>query len=307
MRSWPVDPRPDPPPPVDEDRPLFWKERYFGGPRLTGPSLTAASALSAAAVVVLSTYGMAEVVQLVEGRGGPPRWTEYFNAVVRGLTVALFAGGGWAVALYAAGTVSRERERRTLDALLTLPGDRAAILRAKWCGSLLRARPVLAALAAVWAFGLVGGGLHPAALPFLAASGACYAGFAASLGLFLSAYCRSTARATSLVGVVLAANFLLPWLIFVLGGQAPTAGPMVGGTAVAFLADGLTPPVTWWNLAYSWGDTQPVLFGGFQYVEERLAAVLAGAAAYTLASWWLWRSAGRLLNGEEGRAPAGAR
>src|SRR5205823_3413295 len=108
------------------------------------------------------------------------------------------------VVISAAGSVSRERERRTLDALLTLPGGRAGVLESKWLGSLLRVRWLAAGLVPAWWL-VVMGGVSPDALPYLAAAGLVHLGFCASLGVCVSVWARGTGRAVvAVVGFVIA-------------------------------------------------------------------------------------------------------
>ena len=56
------------------------------------------------------------------------------NVFVRIGTQLLGGMLGLGALLHAANSVTRERERDTLDGLLTLPVERAAVLEAKWLG-----------------------------------------------------------------------------------------------------------------------------------------------------------------------------
>src|SRR5205807_1496364 len=71
--------------------------------------------------------------------------------------VALLTG----VAYRLAGSVTREREQRTLESLLTLPISRWSLLRAKWLGSLLSFNLCLIAFALTLLIGVLAGALHP--------------------------------------------------------------------------------------------------------------------------------------------------
>src|SRR5262245_63094866 len=109
--------------------------------------------------------------------------------------VVLYASLLIGVTVAAAGSVSREREQRTLDGLLVLPGGREAVLRAKWLGSLRRVRGRAFGLILLLMLGGMTGSLHGLAVTFLVFTAAAQIGFFASLGIYLSVIARSTSRA----------------------------------------------------------------------------------------------------------------
>src|SRR5207249_7534364 len=81
-------------------------------------------------------------------------WVRMCNVVVGSLTCL-------AVAVRASNSITSERDKQTLDTLLTTPLDSTAILYSKWLGSLLGGRVALIWLTAIWALAIVTGGLHP--------------------------------------------------------------------------------------------------------------------------------------------------
>jgi ABC-type transport system involved in multi-copper enzyme maturation permease subunit len=111
------------------------------------------------------------------------------------------------VAVRASGGVSGERDRETLDALLTSPLSEDSILIAKWLGSLSSVRWGWLWLGSIWLLTLAVGGLHVVSLLLLLVAWYVYAGFVSTLGLWFSMNCRSTARATA-------------WTLFTAGGLA---------------------------------------------------------------------------------------
>jgi ABC-type transport system involved in multi-copper enzyme maturation permease subunit len=117
------------------------------------------------------------------------------------------------VAVRAAGCISGERERRTLDSLLSSPLTNQEILWAKWLGSVTCGRRVWWYLAAVWLVAALTSGLHPLALPLLVAAWAVYAMFLASLGVWLSLVSRNSLRATVWTVVTMLACCIGPWLL----------------------------------------------------------------------------------------------
>jgi ABC-type transport system involved in multi-copper enzyme maturation permease subunit len=100
-----------------------------------------------------------------------------------------------AVAVRAAGTISGERDRQTLDALLTSPLDSNKILFGKWLGSILSVRWACLWLGLIWGLGLVTRGLHPLAVPVLVSAWLVYAAFLATVGVWFSIVSRTSLRA----------------------------------------------------------------------------------------------------------------
>jgi ABC-type transport system involved in multi-copper enzyme maturation permease subunit len=101
-----------------------------------------------------------------------------------------------AVAVRAAGCLSGERDRQTMDGLLTTPLDGAAILFAKWAGCLASVRWGWVWLGLIWLLGAMTGGMQVAAVPMLIGAWLVYAGFFACLGMWFSLVSRTTLRAT---------------------------------------------------------------------------------------------------------------
>src|SRR5262249_41900181 len=153
-----------PAPPIDGD-PLLWKEEHFGG------GLPIWKPFLAAGCFVFVGFSWALPPLLLMGE-----WVLGLVAVV--LYASLLIG----VTVSAAGSVSREREQRTLDGLLVLPGGREAVLRAKWLGSLWRVRGRAFGLILLLMLGGMTGSLHVLAVAFLAFTAAAQIGFFTSLG-----------------------------------------------------------------------------------------------------------------------------
>jgi hypothetical protein len=194
------------------------------------------------------------------------------------LGVALTAVWCAGVAFWAAGSVSREREGGTLDGLLTLPVERATLLRAKWLGSILRWRTLGYALAGVWSFGLALGVLHPLAVLLAMLTCAVNLALLASVGLWLSLVARTTLRANASMAVVLLLWFFGAWFAW------PFAGPPVprpGAWPGRFDWLGCNPLGAWWVAYFSWSDVSPGPFRGERLRWARLAAVFVGLAFQT--------------------------
>jgi hypothetical protein len=117
-------------------------------------------------------------------------WLRVMNVVI-GILMLL------GVAVRAAGSVGAERDRDTLTSLMTTTLTTSEIMLAKWWGALWSVRGFLWWLIPVWLIAMVFGGANPLAffLHILAffAPAMCFA----SIGLWYSARCRTTLRATA--------------------------------------------------------------------------------------------------------------
>jgi ABC-type transport system involved in multi-copper enzyme maturation permease subunit len=196
-------------PPVPEGSPLLWKELY-----LSGQTNRFVKLLSLVPWVVwlcvcsvLMVLGWAAVIggsdDVLASMNGLIRWGG--GAVV--MLMCVMAG------LHAAGAIARERQRETLDSLITIPRPRREILWAKWLGSMSKARGIALGALAIPLVGVLGEGLsYWAVLPMFLAAGA-FVACAASFGLWLSVRIRTVQRATGV------------WLL--------AAGLWVGGTFLA--------------------------------------------------------------------------
>jgi len=101
-----------------------------------------------------------------------------------------------AVAASAATSISGERDRDTLDALLTSPLQSHDIIFGKWLGSVLSVRWVWLWLGMFWIIGITTKALHPVTLGLFMIAWLVYASFFAGLGLWFSTTCRTSLRAT---------------------------------------------------------------------------------------------------------------
>ena len=119
-----------------------------------------------------------------------------------------------AVAVRASSTVSLERDRQTLDSLLTTPLDSDAMLFGKWLGAVLSVRRGWIWLGALWGIGVVTGGLHPFGFVLLVGSWFVYAAFLAGLGTWFSTISRTTLLSTTWTLLCAVGAALGHWLIW---------------------------------------------------------------------------------------------
>src|SRR5262249_7367187 len=89
-----------------------------------------------------------------------------------------------------------ERDRHTLDVLLTSPMSVARILWGKWWGCLLGMRWAWVWVFAVWVLALAAGGVHPVMLAAMVLSVPIYASGFAWIGLYCSLTQKTSLRAT---------------------------------------------------------------------------------------------------------------
>jgi ABC-type transport system involved in multi-copper enzyme maturation permease subunit len=119
-----------------------------------------------------------------------------FNAYVRGVGTIVASVCLLGVAVRGSVAVRIERDKDTLDALLTSPLTTQEILVGKWLGCLWGLRWPGLWLGGIYAVGLLTGGLSLLAVPLLVGAILVYAGTLAVLGLWFSVICRTTVRAT---------------------------------------------------------------------------------------------------------------
>jgi ABC-type transport system involved in multi-copper enzyme maturation permease subunit len=271
------------------DEPMLWKEvRVEAGLRLGrfGRAFVALMvAVSLVPVGLIAYYCFVDVSGRTYFTEFPiERFRSGLNVWVRVMTVILGLLFLLGVAVRAAGSVGGERDRDTLDGLLTTPLSGAAILAAKWVGALLSARGFALWLALVWALGVLTGSVHVLALPLLAVGLLPPAAFAAALGLWFSATSRTTLRAT--LGTLLTAVMFCGghWVCMGMCCYMPLAVAGSGAPDVQYVATfeaALSPPfVLGWLPFREFGDLELSRDSGMLIAFVLFGAVLwCGAAA----------------------------
>jgi hypothetical protein len=207
------------------------------------------------------------------------------------------------VAVRAAASFSSERERRTLDDLLTTPLDNGTILIAKWLGSILSVRKGCWALLAIWGLGMLVGNIRPFAFPVLVIAWIVYAVVIAGIGVWCSLACRTTLRATIWTLGITAGLVVLPWAVELIWDVLAYVFSLRQNAWGDLPEIALSPPIT-----LSWLASIP-REGGYTRMappiqwEEEYAAGLFGLILYAAAGrglWWIIRARfGRLT----GRMP----
>ncbi|HKI36360.1 MAG TPA: ABC transporter permease subunit [Gemmataceae bacterium] len=289
-------------------RPMLWKELHTEPLFRLGEAAQIIITTSVTIGLIFCAFVLISVVAvgLMLGNIEPS-----MNATVRvmGTTLAMLMVLGTAVR--SAGAISGERDRQTMDTLLTTPIANDTIVWSKWWGSVLGVRKAGYCLLLLWLVGVGTGGLSPLAVPLLLLALFAYLAFAASLGLWFSLRCRTTLRATIWTLVTLLGVSLGHWLLtFCCGPLLPFSqpGPVRGRpfsdstprllrVLSAAQAYSLTPPVTMNALAFSNRQMTRSVSGGHGFDPEdddddprspntlmRVALGLSGVALYGLAA-----------------------
>jgi ABC-type transport system involved in multi-copper enzyme maturation permease subunit len=178
------------PRPVWALRPMLWKELFVEpGLRLGRFGWACVVLVVLVSLVPATGYYCQPDSDRADARDAFDIWSRLM--VTGGACLGLLG-----VAVRAAGSISGERERHTLDSLLTTPLPLREILFAKWLGSILSVRRIWLALLAIWLACRGVSGMRGIALIACAGAWIVYAGCFAMLGLWFSVTCRSTRRAT---------------------------------------------------------------------------------------------------------------
>jgi len=286
-------------PPVAQEDPLVWKERYVGG--LTEMVATT-SWMSAVGILVAVTL-LVFLASNHLGAGWVAAFVIPFVLLAAATSIGLGASGG----------VARERQRNTLIDLFMLPGGRRDILRAKLIGAVWAGRWFVLAAAALLLLAPIGG-TPLVAVPLLAVAGAAYLMFAAALGLWLSVRSRTalTAHASwmgfvalSLIGTYLLADAMSQRVPVEAGG--PYGMGTVMRTEFPDWSRAINPVMAWQELAMTPADRGDRHMDLSDLVPRllpdhppRLMAPLAGVILYAGAAALLWWAAMRRFE-REGR------
>jgi ABC-type transport system involved in multi-copper enzyme maturation permease subunit len=234
------------------------------------------------------THRLAEAINL---------WVQVVGTAVACLTLL-------GVAVRAASAIGGERDRQTLDSLLTAPVDSNEVLFAKWLGSVLSVRRAWAWLALVWLLGGLTGGLYLPSVPWLLLAWLVYASFLAVLGLWFSMTCRTTLRATVwtlLTAAALGAGHWYLWMVLCLPLNLRSEVVTVW---VRFELFGLTPPIALAWLAFRSDGVDPSFLGDVGAAPiQVLLSLVVGLLVWGLAAGVLWRAASRRFRALSGRAP----
>jgi hypothetical protein len=262
--------------PAVGDRPILWKEVFVdAGLKLGGFGKVVVLGLVALSFVPAGFIFWFTIVEPGSWRNSgtswwsAARWEEFgrgMNAYLRSAGTVATSLVFLAVAVRGAGVVSGERDRHTLDALLTTPLSATTIVWGKWWGCILGMRWAWAWLLALWVMALAAGGVHPVMFPAAALSVAIYASAFAWIGMFCSLHTRNTLRST--MAAIVASVFFAGgyFLIFAFCCAMPLSFFGRGvDTELDLMADllcGFSPPVcVAWLPVYEFRERELMMFG----------------------------------------------
>ncbi len=196
--------------------------------------------------------------------------------------------------LRGAGTISTERQRQTLDSLLTTPLTNGEILRGKWLSCLAGQRGLNLVFGLFILTGVLLAALSPLGLLVILLDSAVLAAFAICLGMSVSVSSRSTFHATTTAFLLLVALTVGHWLLYpILSAAFQVFGrPDLVEPLRNFHYHGLTSPYSLATLA--------TLGGSQQAPTAQVLAACTGTAlrAILAAALWLWlQRRFRLLTG----------
>jgi len=233
-------------PPVDERRPMLWKELFV---ERVGTLGRFGRWAGLALVIGLGggSLGLTAAVVWERHHGRDAAWaTDLLAAWVGASGWFLGALIQWAVGLRAAVSISSERERGTWDALMTSPLDARAIVWGKLWGSLLALRGLLAAALLAWLLAAAVDAVRPRDAARWACDLAFIGAFMAAVGVRTSLACQTATRAMSLtIGAWLAAYVV----VVCSAGVLLAVGTLLANAAwIALAQAGLAAPVTYFWL-----------------------------------------------------------
>lgn len=188
------------------------------------------------------------------------------------------------VAVRASTAISSERDKDTMDSLLTTPLDSDTILWGKFWGCLFSMRRGLLWLGCIWLIGVVSGGMHAFTLPLVLLALFIYGAAFTILGLWFSMVSKTSMRATVWTVMMAVGISIGHWLPLMC--CASVMFMHSGSNFVETLAKfqtGITPTAVLWVL--------PVEGFEFRHENEFLEIYgfcLFGMFLYAVASFFVW-------------------
>ena len=183
-----------PRPKIADTDPFYWKEKYTSGAVQTEDDEAMRSMMylvgGVLALIVVFFFGIA-LIALLSSRNDNTSFARSLLLVAGGCGVFAHL---LQIGMAACGTICRERQRLTLESLLTIPVPRRAILWPKWVVCLLRGWWWGGPSAAVLAFAFLTTNVPISAVPAIAYLLAAVP-LATSYGVWLSIRCGSVNRA----------------------------------------------------------------------------------------------------------------
>ncbi len=272
--------------------PMVWKECYVEPGLQLHPA--GQQILSMVSIIVLSLVGtlfFCGVAVTALGRGGLPGWS---NDLMRYCVPGLATIGLLGMALRAAGTFSSEREKQTLDSLLTSDLTANEILLAKAWGCLWSMKTLGLVLAVMIGIGTITAGIFPPFVVLLVLALAAQSAFVIALGTYCSLVSKTTLRATVGTISVMLAVMLGHELVLLIEKTLCHifSLPHLSATLDRFHTFGLTPPLTLATFIVTFTSSD-LTHGELNVDPDRIIAGVWGTVFYgvlALLLWWRVRS-----------------
>jgi ABC-type transport system involved in multi-copper enzyme maturation permease subunit len=305
--------------------PMLWKELFIESGRRGRWWIRLGAwviALASFAPVAIITWNSVEDYYSAPGQQAWSRyynlphgarvWEEYgdtINEWVRWTCSIVGTLALLSVAVRAAGSVSSERDRGTMDELLTTRLYGREIILSKWFGCLLGTRGLWRWVAAVALVGLCSGGLSVVGVLLTTMVWLVYSAFFAALGLWISVRSRTTFRATVqtlMLAVFLAGGHWLmsflccTWPIYIFYGRWEGRDLV---DLVEAVETGLTPPIVLYGVPFRQiDDLDSISTSGWQKVGAAMLLIFLWLGAACIL---LWRACDRFSRqtGRHGRQP----
>ena len=221
--------------------PLLWKELIANGAGGTS-RIRNAMAACGLALMFLPAMHVCWFFGRVVSHGEGDLFSDLVGLWTRSISTMIGALLLSQVAYRASSSISRERERQTLDCLLITPLPIGAIIFSKWLGSLAGSSRTWAMLLLAWSFAVATGVLHPLGIAAFLIQWMLVATCLASVGIYFSAGDIREGLATlstAFVGCLfLAAGALAVWIFarleVISSADAPALFPPAGLFAYLF-------------------------------------------------------------------------
>lgn len=281
------------------DWPFVWKEMYhqahpfFARSSFRQTYLMIVGVLAVVLVVPWATYFIwrflpVEKPGVVFFDAVDRLYSFYLNRAVRGVTIALAGIWCFLTGMRIAGSITLEREKRTLGSLLLLPVPRWHVLVAKFLGNIGRYRIFGACLLAMWTVAVLVGAIHPVSAVLLVIACGIHLVFLTSLGMWISLVSRSSLWAYCTMLFALLAVFAGWWIVLMYAQFFFRARPGGRGWWNRFIEIGLNPGRTWWYFGFNGNELSQEIGHWLNIFTGNFAAVLAGLGVMILLTGLLW-------------------
>lgn len=275
---------------LKDGNPYFWKERYFTGSWSWFESGAMKGFGIAALTIVGFILGMTLFFSLISELNKGHWAGEAVNPIAR---IVLTFGTmliGLRMGLRTAISVAWERQKQTLDALLTIPENRSILLQAKWLTAVHCNRWGIIVLGISGVLSIITVGLHPVGFVVAMVQMTGWLVFSNTLGLWVSVCCKTVTRATVFYLIWTISFWLVPLMFAPLG--------TVIGQEFGELTLMMSMPIGVWQSALSWGDFSEEHYRNSMLLWINLAVAVISGLTYWLLSLIMWLDANRRFQKE---------